>query len=172
MTIVGGLRVRLTYDSLFNEIERILDELGWFDAGRQHLPINFVNEPTDPELETPLNTMALVPEDMFDSEIELGSLMSEFRRTFYLDFFGQNQSVSEHIMFDMKDALQGRMSSINRDAPNFELWNYTLATPVVIDTLDIEQVSLKRSNNWTKPWHKNWYSIAFTVVDYYGSEDL
>jgi hypothetical protein len=84
MTIVGGLRTRLTFDSVYNMIEDSLTSLGWFDGGRQHLPLNFISEPVREEDEVQLNTLVLTAEDGGSSEVEIGSNFAEHRRSFYL----------------------------------------------------------------------------------------
>lgn len=170
MVPVGGLRARLTYDSTYNAISDALTALGWFAGGRQHLPINFVTEPVEDGTEVPLNTLALVAEDMRDEEIELGSLLAEHSRRFFVDFYAENQSVGEHLIFDVRDLLQGRMSSISRGAPTITIMDYTLATPVSISTAEVEFVTVDRAHGFTTAWQKHWYSCAFTLVDSYTDE--
>ena len=165
MAIVGGLRQRLNFDSTKNEIERALTALGWFDGGRGHLPIQFVTEPVDDRTEVPLNTLVLAAENLSEFEFELGSLYSEHSRTFYCDFYAENQSVGEHFVFDLKDILQGRMPSVSRDGPVIEVFDYTQATPPVIHVLQIENVFVDRAHRFSYPWEKYWWSIVFTGVD-------
>lgn len=171
-TLVGGLRARMIYDSIFNAIQDSLTDLGWFDSGRANLPLNFVSEPVNDTQEIPLNTMVLVPEDMFDLEAEMGSMLSEHRRTFFLDIYAENLSIGEHLAYDIRDIIQGRFPSIGRDGPYFDIYNYALATPVVFTTIDIENVTADRGHdNFAYPWRRNWYSIAFDTVDYYADEN-
>jgi len=172
MTIVGGLRTRLLFDSLYNEIERALTALGWFDSGRQHLPINFINEPVDEKEEVAFNTLVLYAEDGDTRQEEMGSDLSEHRRTFYLDFYAENISVGEHLIFDCQAILEGRMSSVGRSSHFFDIFDYQQATPPVIASAEIgEDVIIDRAITYSFPWQKHWYSCQFTVSDFYGTED-
>ncbi len=170
MVPVGGLRARLTYDSTYNAINDALTALGWFDGGRQHLPINFVTEPVDDDTEVSLNTLSLVAEDMTDFELEMGSPLAEHNRRYFVDFYAESQSVGEHLIFDVRDILQGRMPSIARGAPTITILDYTLATPVSIAVAEIQFVRVDRAHGFTTPWQKNWYSCAFTLTDVYTDE--
>lgn len=171
-TIVGGLRARLIYDSIKIEIERSITALGWFDAGRQHSPVTFVAIPVDDSQEVAFNTLSLATGDMpVSTPLELGSDYSEYRRSYYLDFYAESQSIGEHLTFDCKDILEGRMPSISRSAPTIEVYDYTQATPPVIATVEIEQVSVDRGNVFNFPWQKFWYQCSFEVVDAYWNEN-
>jgi hypothetical protein len=172
MTIVGGLRARLLYDSLYNEIERALTELGWFDPGRSHLPVRMINQPVPESEEIQLNTLVLYAEDGDTLQYEVGSDLSEHRRTFYLDLYAENISVGEHLIFDCQAILEGRMRSVGRTSHFFDVYDYTQATPPVIAVAEIgEDVIIDRAVRYSFPWQKNWYSCQFTVSDYYGNED-
>lgn len=174
MTIVGGLRQRLIYDSLFYEIERILDALGYLTAGpsgSSFIPVTLLNEPVDDRTEVPLNTCVLVGEDKRSDPWEMGSNYAEHVRTFYVDLYAQSLSVGEQIIFDLEAALEGRMSSIGRGSASFEIYDYTQATPPVIAVGQIEDVSTDRGRSFSYPWEKYWWSIQFQVIDKYGDED-
>lgn len=172
MTIVGGLRIRLLYDSLYNEIERALTALGWFDSGRRHLPINFIDEPIDESEEVSFNTLVLYAEDGDSLQEEMGSALAEHRRTFYLDFYAENTAVGEHMIFDLQAMLEGRMPSISRDTNYFTVYDYRQATPPAIATAEIgEDVIVDRAVVYNYPWQKNWFSCQFTVSDFYGTEN-
>jgi len=170
-TYTGGLRARLIIDSVWYELERILTALGWFDSGRQHLPIQMIDEdPTDRD-KVDFNTLALVPSHIRDEEIELGSILSDHERTFYIDFYAENQSVGEHLIYDLKDALQGRMATINRGQPTVTVMDYSLATPVQAFIVEIDDVNVQRAHTYSYPWQKFWYSIQFVTIDTYDGED-
>ncbi len=172
MAIVGGLRTRLIFDSIYNMINDSLTSLGWFDAGREHLPVSFISEPLDHEAEVALNTLALSADNAVSFDIEMGSNYSEHRRVFFLDFYAESHSLGEHFAYDLRDLLEGRMPSIGRSAPIVAVYDYrTQPTPPQIATVHLDFVSVERANDFVKPWQKNWWSIAFTVTDYYGDEN-
>lgn len=170
MAYVGGLRARLVKDSLYEMINDSLDALGWFDSGRRHAPINFVNEDMANDLEVPLNTLALSDSDITTSQIEMGSTLSEHTWAYYVDFFGESDTLSIHMAHDIKDILEGRMPSIGRTGPKFTVYDYTQATPPDLFTCMIQGVAMDRAQTYSKPWQKYWRSVSFVVVDEYADE--
>lgn len=172
MTIVGGLRARLIFDSVYNMINDSLDALGWFDAGREHLPLNFRTEPIQEDDEVQLNTLVLFAEDAGNYGIEMGSNLAEHRRNFFLDFYAEGHALGEHVIYDVRDIIQGRMPSISRTGPTCPVYNYTVTpNPPQIATVEFEYVTVDRAHVMVKPWERFWWSCAFTVLDHYGDED-
>ena len=171
-TYVGGLRARLVHDSIHAMLRAALDNLGWFTASPSHAPITFLSEPLAPDVQVPFNTLALADEDDRGDEIELGSQLQELRWQMYVDFFGENDAISLHVIRDVKDILEGRMPSIGRSRPTADVYDYTLATPVVIFTVDIEDVFTDKARDFPQPWLRHWRSCGFTVVDTYSDEDV
>lgn len=171
MAPVGGLRVRLVFSSLYNMLDTALTDLGWFDPGREHLPITFLGEPVDDELEVPLNTLVLTGEQIFTSDIEMGSPRADFTRQFYLDFYAESNALGEHLIYDVKDILQGRMPSIGRTGPIFTAYDYTITpTAPVIGYGEIDGVFVDRAPKGSNAWKNNWWSASFTVTDTYSDE--
>jgi hypothetical protein len=170
MTVYGGLRQRYIRDSLYNMIRDSLDALGWFDAGRAHLPIMMIAKPVDTEDEIPLNTLSVSSGDLEGDEWELGSMMAEHSWMFYVDFYGENESVATHLIGDVRDILAGRHPDANRTRTNFPVYDYSLATPTILFYCDIEEVMVDRALDFPRPWQKHWYACRFVVVDYYGRE--
>lgn len=168
---VGGLRARLIRDSLFQMIKDGLTNLEWFDLGRQHTPITWRESEVPPTEEIPLNTLALSDADTNTNDWELGSSMAEHNWDFFIDFYAEDSAVGIHMIRDVKDLLEGRFSSIGRVAPVFTVYDYSQANKPALFTCDIEHVDVDKAHIFSKPWQKHWYSIALTVVDYYGNED-
>lgn len=171
MTVpVGGLRARFIRESLYQMLYTAIDDLDWFDAGRRHSPVTFNSIPIAPSDQIPVNTCVLADANTTDAESELGSLMSEVRWTFYVDFYGENDALGLHFSRDIKDILQGRMASIGRTRPDLSVYNYQQATPSVIFHCQIENVALDRPSVITQPFQRYWFSIRFDVVDEYADE--
>jgi hypothetical protein len=176
MTIYGGMRQRLIKDSLYNMVHDSLDALGWFDAGRAHIPINMISKPIDDEgrpvgegTPIPQNTLSLVPGDLDDEEWEMGSALAEHTWIFYVDFYAQNDAWGLHLIGDVRDILAGRHPDIGRDRTNFPVYDYRQATPPIEFYCDIEEVIVDRAQDFPKPWLKHWYVCRFMVVDFYGN---
>lgn len=170
MTVAGGLRARLIRDSVYRMVYDSLEALGWFDAGRQHQAINFTGTETDQHAEIPMNTLALVDEDQSGLDLELGSQLAEFSWTFYLDFYAEDDVIGKHLIYDVRDIIEGRLTAIGRSRPNCVVLDYTLATPTEIFTVDFENVVVDRAHDFPKPWQRHWYACRFTVVDTYTSD--
>lgn len=169
--IVGGLRSRLIFDSTYKVINDGLTALGWFAGGRHHAPVTFVPDEQDVETEVPLNTLALSDENVSSAEIELGSMLSDNTRTFYLDFFAEEDALGKHLIGDCRDLLQGRMPSIGRTGPAIAIYDFRQATPPVVFYVQVEGVRIDRAHNFPHPWAKHWYSIQFDLVDSYSDEN-
>jgi hypothetical protein len=172
-TIVGGLRVRLVFDSLKNDIETALTALGWFDSGRSHEDLIFLTGPVDGQnAEEPIrfNTLVLNAEDLTDFPLEMGSHYAEHRRVYYLTLYAESKSVGDHLAADLRDYLQGRMPSIGV-GETFQVYDYTQATPPVISVAEIEGVLMDGPpQTISYPWQRFMYDIAFDVLDSYGTD--
>lgn len=166
VTPVGGLRSRLLKDSLFNHVEGYMRALGWFDAGRQHLPFSMAPEAVDSEEKIPFNTLAISDADMQSTDWEMGSLMSEERWTFYFDFYGENDAVGLHVIQDVKAILEGRFASLGQRGPSFPVYDYQQATPPIIAFSEVENVDVSKAQDFPKPWQRHWYAVRFDVLDY------
>lgn len=168
---VGGLRARLIHDSVYSMLYTALASLGWFTASPSHSPITFNSEALSTNVEVPFNTLALADEGSRGEGIELGSLLQENRWTMWVDFYAENDSISLHLIRDVHDILEGRMPSIGRSRPVIDVYDYTLATPVVIFEVEIEDVHTDKAQDFPQPWLKSWRACGFTIVDTYDDED-
>lgn len=169
--VVGGLRAQYIREAVYQELYRSLEELGWFNPGRKHKPITFpgITETNDNEI--PINRLALSDEDQYERPLEMGSNATENQWTYWVDFYAQNDSLGKHVIYDVKDILAGRMSSIGRAHPRIQVYDYQMATPEPIFTVEIEDIVTDRGARLiAKPYQKHWYACRFTVVDAYGDE--
>jgi hypothetical protein len=172
MTVyVGGLRARLIKDSCYFTLVDALTTLGWFDPTRRHQPITMVAEQQDLTVEIPLNTLALFAEGRGPTlDWELGSTFSQHSRLYYVDFFAESDALGEHVIEDVRDILEGRMPSIGRADPIINVMDYTQATPTQLFYVDVEGVRQDRAHNFPQPYLRHWFSLQFTLTDYYGDE--
>jgi len=174
MTIpVGGLRARFVHDSLFAYLQSGLVLLGWVDSPlpRRHSPIDFIAQSPNIQVEVPLNTLALSDEGVSDAPAEIGSLFAEHTRSYYLDFFAENDAVGKHLIGDMRDILEGRMPSLGFTGPEFPCLDFRMATPTAFTFGEVQRVQVDRAHNWAQRWLQHWFSLSFQVVDYYGTDD-
>lgn len=170
MTYVGGLRVRLINDSMFQMVKGGLADLGWFDIGRRHRPIDLLAEPVRWDEEVQLNTLSISSTDVSDDELELGSDAAENRHSFYVDFFAEDDSIGKHLIHDVRDILRGKIHAIGRNRPILTVYDYTLATPPALFICEIENVLVDRAHDYPRPWQRHWFSARCDVVDVYESD--
>lgn len=168
---VGGLRARLIRESVYREIKRALTDLGWFDPGRRHLPVTFIDEPVQNRDQVEFNTAALSDETQSEVPDELGSNLAEHRWTFYVDFYGESAPLGTHFIHDVRDILGGRFPSLDRTGPKVDVYDWTQATPSYLFYVDIEGLLVDRAQNWPSPRLANWYMCRFDVVDNYADEN-
>lgn len=172
MTVpVGGLRARLIKESFYHMLDAALEDLGWYETDSWFLPVELRSTAISDQEEITPNVVAIADDDDSDSELEMGSNLTEFRTAYYVDVYGENNAVGLHIAKDIRDLLQGRMPSIGRSRPNLSILNYSAATPTELFTVDLEQVTLNRAHDFPKEWQKYWYSVYLEIVDSYGDEN-
>lgn len=176
MAVVGGLRTRYLQDSFFNMLEDALTQLGWFAEDRYHSPIYMidgdVSETDSEQKETPIpfNTLSVSWDSYFDNEFEMGSTLVEANQLCYVDFYAEDDSVGQHLIYDVLAIVSGRMPSIGRDSATFDVYDYSLATPAKIFYCELRDPLVDRARNVIKPWQRHWWSLQVRVLDYFGSE--
>lgn len=170
-TYVGGLRVRLIQDSVFDMLQDSLDALGWFDAGRDHEDVELVDE--EPDWNSPItpNKISVIIESINDSDAEMGSNLMEERHSVFIDIYAEDDATGIHLSNDIRDILRGKMPSIDRGWPQIEIYDKTLATPAVIFNVDVEDARWDRGRNFAEEWLKHWFVVSCDLVDVYGDED-
>lgn len=171
MTYVGGLRARLIHEAVYQGINDALTDLGWFDSGRNHSTVTFLSTGVDDEETVEKNTAALTAFSVVEAEEEMGSLLTENRWTYYVDFYAENEAIGTHFITDIKDIVGGRMPSVSRDRPHFDVYDYTQATPTHLFYVEVEDIILDRPSVYERPWHRYLRICRFDIVDSYGTED-
>lgn len=174
MTYVGGLRARLVHDNVYNLVNDALEELGWLDADRQHMPITVLAKQVDHDEQVRPNIVCVTVEDVDEAPVELGSQLTEHLWFYYIDIYAEDEVLGLHLATDIKDILNGRMSqTVTRGGPDIEIYDLTqsAATPIVAFDVSIETVQMNRARFFDKPYQKHWYAVSFHVHDFYGSED-
>jgi hypothetical protein len=169
-SVVGGLRAQLIRESVYQCLYESLSDLGWFDVGRRHKPITFPGVTETNENEIPINRISLTDEDRFGFDLELGSTAVETRWTYWVDFYAENDSLGKHVIYDVYDILGGRMSTIGRAHASIVVTDYSLATPVPIFKVQVEDIVVDKAHDFPKPYQKHWYACRFTIVDAYDDE--
>jgi hypothetical protein len=159
MTVYGGTRDRLIRESIYWELHRVLDALGWLDH------VTFVPEPQDNSQKIQANTLALSEEDTTPTEAEMGSNLAVYTKTYYLDFYAANQAMAIDVTGDLAAALEGKLPDAGRNHPGIEVLDYRLATPTPLFVVDVTRVTRDRTLNPTKPWLQHWHMVRFFVED-------
>lgn len=161
----GGIRNRLIYDSVFYTVQSCLDELGWFTPADWRKDVQMVPDPVDFKHPLEPNVIAIYDSDILDSDGELGSNLADITWTMYVDVFAESRSVGLHIVNDVRDILRGRI--LGRTTATIPVLDYSLATPVQIFYVDIENVLIDKPENPSEIWLKDWYTCRFDIIDSY-----
>jgi hypothetical protein len=138
--VEGGLLDRLILMSARHMVKDSLTALGWFDAGRYHEPITWLEEqvPTWEKLEA--NTIIVSLDTMEDEPAELGSSLTIDDHALIVDVYAKTEGLARHLAGDCRDILRGKMPSIGRTAPVLDVLDYRQATPTRVSFADIEKV--------------------------------
>lgn len=137
MTVpVGGKRARFVYESLWYEIRRPLELMGWFTASTQHEAFRYSLGPIEPTESAAGNTISCQPDARVTRDWELGSNLAEHDRSFYVDVMADTRSVGLHIVEDIHDILEGRYPEYGRSRPIIPIRDWVLldANAVVLGT--------------------------------------
>lgn len=169
--ITGGLRARLIRDSFEAMVEAALRARGWFDAGRRHEPVTIMSAPADWNEPVTVNAIAISASDVNDESAEMGSNYTQDTWTYYVDIYAESESLGMDVAHDVRDILRGKLPSVGRGLQSFDVYDYTLATPVVIFQCEIENVIVDRARGTLQPWERFWFPVRCEVVDCYGNED-
>ncbi len=160
----GGKLYRLIGDNFYNMIHDSLEDLGWFNPARKHLPVHLIPEPVEDNEAIQLNTIAISDEEITTSDVELGSVLAEHRLLFYIDIYAESKAIGRHLSGDIKDILEGRMNSIGRGSPTVTVMDLSLATPTELLVCQIESVAVERGRAYLKKHQQFWYSVMCELV--------
>lgn len=162
MALEGGKRDRMILESVLRQVEADLAVRGWFNSGRQHAPVTVIDAyPGDGEnvAEPALNTLAFSYGESFQRMLEMGSNAETHTFPIYIDFYGESDAVTRHIVGDIYAYL-----GLN---PLIPVYDYDLATPAEDFKLEVVEESVAKSfpTNVTNPWQKHWGIVSFLVEE-------
>lgn len=164
MPYAGGLRQRLVSDSVYHLLMDNLGSLGWFDSGRQHGALSVRTESVKNDEEIPLNTVVISETVTTDNQAEMGSNLGDITTTFYVEIYAENEPLGKQFIHDVRDILKGRLARTSTVLP---VYDWSMATPAVIFSCEIDDVVVDQARDFPKPWQRNWWSCRFDIVDVY-----
>lgn len=154
----GGLRDRMLIESLGNHIQAELTTLGWFAAGREHLPINVISGfPNDTD-EVQLNTIAFSVDTARGDDLEMGSLAETHRTAFFVDMFMEDDSVGWH--------LSGDIYSFLRKNRALDIHDYSAIGDPVDFQVEILEVDRRKPARAVNAWQRHWFTVSCVAEDY------
>lgn len=171
---IGGLRARLIHDNIYHVVRDGLDELGWLAPSQDHKPVEVRSYQVGDNEKVEPNIVCVTVEDDHEDPAEMGSLLTDFSWTYYIDVYGEDEQWCLHLAKDIKDIMGGRFSSsVSRGGPTIGIYDLTqsYATPVQFCTVDIEDVAMDRARFFDKEFERYWRVVSFTVKDTYGTEE-
>ena len=167
MAYVGGSRQRLIKDNMKRQIESGLDALGWFDAGRPHMPVTVSADQFEPNEEIKPNAVVVVIEDFTAESMGMGQDESLEENTInaFVEIFAEDNSIGQHLAGDVYDLMRGKFTAIDDSR--------------AIDVLDLgvddahlfycwyEDFEIMKNRSWDLPFNKYWWTIAVDIIDTY-----
>lgn len=169
--LVGGLRARMIRDSFRKMIRDALTDLGWFVDTPARLPIKWIDRPARWDEPLELNSLSVTMEDVADDPAELGSLLTEDRWTFTIDFWAERDSLGLQMINDVRDILRGKIASSGSHRMSFPVYDLRVNDTDSIFYCEIENVGIDRARNFPNPWQQNWFVAICDVVDTYDHDD-
>jgi hypothetical protein len=152
-------------ESLLQTVTTELTTLGWLDSTvhddpvgtRQHHPLVIVDEYPNDGDDVALNTLAFSYSQATGVDMELGSKSEVHATDCFVDFFAESDAIGREVSGDIYAFLQ--------EERHFDVYDYTLATPVVDFVADIERAEVRKPERAVNPWQKHWYTVALTALD-------
>lgn len=169
MTYVGGLRERLIKENLVAFIESGLDELGWFGADRNHMPVSVTGNHVDVEQEIEPNIVSVSFEDEFFEEMEMGSDLESNLHAVVVDVFAESLSIGQHLKGDVLDLMRGKFTAISSD-PTLRVYDINQASPTYLFSCYYENFEVERNRFFEKTHNEFWWSIAVDLIDIYQND--
>lgn len=170
MTYVGGTRVRIIQESFYRMLQTSLTDLEWFNPGRYHAPIDMVAEDLPFSEEIPLNTLAVSWGDAATDEAEMGSTFSEHVNTVYVDFYAENDSVGQHLIYDVQAICQGKITLIGRNSQTFPVYDYFADPSPLLFFCEMDNILVDKARNFPKPYLRHWWSLQLTVSNFHADD--
>lgn len=166
MSFEGGTLDRAVHQSVYNHLKDRLTNIGWFTAGRNHSPINFISgrPKAASESTVPVNTVALVDEEVSGESFEMGSDATANCYKYALEMYAESEAVGRALMGDVRKILLGNYPG-QSIYPIIDLYDYTQTPAVYIRYMDVCDV--KWSHPTTKDlYQRYWFKVEWTVTDY------
>lgn len=164
----GGLRDRLILYAVHESLRARLDELGWFDSGRGHAPVKFLQGFPDDKDSVEPNSIAVTLEDINGELQELGSRLEESRMGIVVDLFCDSESVALHLSGDVYDFFKSRNNIPVFDVSDGEESD---ADPAFYIEIDSDYLSNRRSMRPTNPWQRHWRVVELFFNDMRANDD-
>lgn len=167
MPLYGGQRARAVRSSLFRYLNGCLTNLGYFSTTGNFTPVSFIDEIPQFESNRVIapNTLAVIDGESETKDIEMGSYYGQHNWDYILEFYAENDAIGLQVSKDMQACLEGRYPGVSSGYPSITLYDYSLATPAPIGTLDVENIISTRMSG-PQPWMRYWYAVRFTLIDY------
>lgn len=162
-------------ESFYRMLKTAMTDLHWFDAGRQHLPLDMPPGPIDRRTEIPYNTLTVTWETTDAEDAEMGSNAVELTHTAFVDFYAEppppdgmgGEALGKHVIGDVRSIIAGEFPDIGRSWPILEVLDYSQASPSLLFTVEFPTNRLRTSkmHHYNQPWERWWYTCVVEVVE-------
>jgi hypothetical protein len=170
--LIAGDRSRLVVDSMRHMIIGALQELGWLDSSRRHLPITVLAEPLNWDVPVEANLVAFAMQEETLREMEMGNpVLTRGEAARHVIVLAESESLGLHLAGDIRDILAGRMPQIGRVRSSFEVLDFGLPTPVPIGYALVDDVRMVEPPDHNKrDWLQHWYMIEAKITNDYDDD--
>jgi len=164
--LVGGVRLACISDSFHRMVRDAMTGRGWLTSNPGvRSDVTLLNEQINPGTQIVPNKVGISSEDLFDTEMEMGSNLAENRWDIFIDVFAENEFVGIALAGDIFDILRGKISAVGRTDTDFPVFNYI--DDSVMFNCEIENIEINRVRDWERSYNKYWWVIACQIVDTY-----
>ena len=165
----GGLRIRLIKDNLTMALEDGLEQLGWLDPGRGHLPVKVLGDHKDSHEEAQPNIVVISTEFSDPEQVELGSRLTRFDWEFYADVYAESSSIGLHLAGDVRDVISDRFSNVTTGivGTRLSVLDLDVATPTEAFKVDVGEVRMAHSREYSRSYKAHWWMGSFIISDEY-----
>lgn len=171
MSYAGGIRLGCIQNSFYKMINDSMTAKGWLTSNPgARADVTILTEQINPLTEIKPNKIGISSEDMFDTEMELGSNLQENRWDIFIDIFAENEFVGVALAGDLFDIIRGKMPSIDRGDSNFPVYDYM--DDSLMFYCELENAEVNRVRDWERPYNKYWWVVACQIVDTYYDDSM
>ena len=164
----AGLARRLFLDSMVSWVKGGLSGLGWFEANRQHAPVEVAVKTTRWDENIKPNVIAVMVNEVQPRPIEMGTNRAVFdwgmEIITYLEPDNVRPGLADDVIGDLVDILRGTLGA----GPTFPILDFRQDPPPQAGYGAVQHSTIRVSRDVTfteRVWQMDWREITFTATE-------